>query len=54
VPLNTPAAPAPPEIEASKPAPPRPARRARSAGQGRIVRGLSINPFDEAASRLER
>ena len=52
--LNTSPAPAPPEIEASKPAPPRPARRARSAGQGRIVRGLSINPFDEAASRLER
>ncbi len=32
----------------------KPARRPRSAGQGRIVRGLSINPFDEAASRLQR
>ncbi|HVY38902.1 MAG TPA: serine/threonine-protein kinase [Polyangia bacterium] len=49
-----PAAVDPTPAEPGKPASARPARRARSAGQGRIVRGLSINPFDEAASRLER
>jgi hypothetical protein len=38
----------------AKLAAPKPAHRARSAGQGRIGRGLSINPFDEAASRLDR
>ncbi|MFL5307604.1 MAG: serine/threonine protein kinase [Polyangia bacterium] len=53
-PLNAAPPPLAPEIEASKPAPPKRAHRTRSGGQGRIVRGLSINPFDEAASRLDR
>ncbi len=47
-----PAAPAAPEPAAEAPA--RPAHRSRGAGKGRIARGLSIDPFAEAASRHDR
>jgi len=46
--------PAPPEAASPAPEPPRASRRSRSSGKGRIARGLSIDPFAEAASRVQR
>ena len=58
------AAPVPPAPVAATPAPPpppleedadaRPAHRARRSDKGRIARGLSVDPFAEAASRVGR
>jgi serine/threonine protein kinase len=44
----------PPPAPAPAEAAPRPARRTRGTGKGRIARGLSIDPFAEAASRHDR
>jgi serine/threonine protein kinase len=45
----------PPPAVGEEPAPgDKPAHRARWSGKGRIARGLSVNPFAEAASRVGR
>jgi serine/threonine protein kinase len=46
-----PVAPVTPALAPAEPDQPRPAHRSRAAGKGRIARGLSIDPFAEAAVR---
>lgn len=44
----------PPPAAPPAPEQPKAARRLRSSGKGRLARGLSIDPFAEAASRVQR
>jgi serine/threonine-protein kinase len=52
--VEAPPAPVAPAPAPTEPDPPKAARRTRAAGKGRIARGLSIDPFAEAASRRNK